>query len=49
LLISRRRYASGSMPAACAISSMKLSLKKQFCVWFTQRQNPTGTCVLRIA
>ena len=46
---SLRRNRYGSMPAACAISSMKLSLKNAFCEWLTLRHTPTGTCVFRIA
>jgi hypothetical protein len=41
LASSARRNSNGSLPAACAISSMKLSMKKLFCEWPTERQNQT--------
>ena len=40
---SSRRYAYGSLPAACASSSMKLSTTKPVCVWPTERHQSTGT------
>ena len=44
-----RRNSSGSWPAASASSSMKHSMKMQFWLMLTPRQNPGGTCVLRMA
>ncbi|MCY1369221.1 hypothetical protein D9M69_562460 [compost metagenome] len=47
------RKATGSLPAATAHSSMKLSTKKPFCECATERQMPvvtadsTGTCATR--
>src|SRR5437867_4528553 len=43
------RNSSGSWPAAWTSSSMKHSRKIAFWLMFTPRQNPGGTCVLRIA
>ncbi len=47
--ISLRRNSSGSWPAAWASSSMKHSMKTAFWLMLTPRQNPGGTCGLRMA
>src|SRR5262249_29610778 len=49
LVMSLRLNSSGSWPTACAISSMKHSTKIAFWLMLTPRQNPGGTCVLRMA
>ena len=44
---SARRYSTGSLPAACASSSTRLSMTKPVWLWPTERHHSTGMPVLR--